>query len=198
MKKGYVEIDNKIYHFDEITGRLLNYKDNYGRILFIGDSRTVDMLFNDNDGIIINELYDDIVVYARHGHGFNYLKETIEEYGLNSFDTLISWMGANDKGIFDEYELYYEYLLSLNKNIILCTVGPTKDEYLESNDYSNNNMKKYNESLINFSNKYNIHVIDLYSYIIDNQILIKDDGIHYLPKTNYQLLGYIVGDIEKK
>ena len=44
-----------------------------GRVIFVGDSRTIDM-FADSDTALYGEQHDGIRVYANHGKGYSYLE----------------------------------------------------------------------------------------------------------------------------
>ncbi len=167
------------------------------RILFIGDSRTIDM-FADSDETISGAMHDGITVYAKHGYGFDFMKESVNNFGLENFDVLVCWMGANDHGIFDSYANYYSSLLDNGKTIILCTVGPTDDEHLVSYDhpnYENAMMQKYNESLLSYAKEKGIKVIDLYAYISNNVSIDPADGIHYTPRPTTSIWKYILSSI---
>ena len=103
--------------------------DGYGRMLFIGDSRTVD-IFSEEKDKILGEKHDDITVYCMDGAQFKFMTDSIDDIGLDGFDTLISWMGCNEFGDFSRYGPYYDDLLEKGKQLVVCTVGPTKDECL--------------------------------------------------------------------
>lgn len=168
----------------------------YGRVLFIGDSRTIDM-FADSDEDIFNEVHNDIAVYGGHGLGLDFMKEAVNDYGIDNFDTLVSWMGANEDGNFDGYGQFYEDLMSRGKKIVVCTVGPTEDGYLHSGDedhYQNATMLRFNRSLSQWADSNNVRVIDLYKFISESDGVTVDhgDGIHYLPRPTTALWRYIV------
>lgn len=175
-------------------------QDDYGRIVFVGDSRTIDM-FYDSDDNIYGELHDDIVVFGGHGEGLDFLVESIEGYGLDRFDTLVVWMGANERGNFVGYGEFYSDILSAGKKMVLCTVGPTDNNYLHYNsdgyDYMDELMQQYNLSLTEWAEKNGVKIIDLYSYIKESQMVGIDpeDGIHYLPRPTTEVWKYIVKEI---
>ena len=165
-----------------------------GRILFIGDSRTIDM-FADSDDTISGAVIDGITVYAAHGRGYDYLTGVINDYGIDSFDTLITWMGANDAGDFSRYAGYYESILAAGKRLVLCTVGPTNDNTLaewDHPDYENEKMTNYNSSLVSWAQQHGVNVIDLYSFIASNVQIDDADGIHYLPRPTGSIWAYIL------
>ncbi|MCR4596556.1 MAG: SGNH/GDSL hydrolase family protein [Lachnospiraceae bacterium] len=167
------------------------------RILFIGDSRTIDM-FADSDDELIEMQSDGIVIYARHGFGYDYMVETVTNYGADNFDVLVTWMGANDHGDFSRYNNFYNELLSKGKKIIVCTVGPTQDDNLaewDHPDYENSNMIKYNTALQKWAADNGVKVIDLYSYISSNVQIDPADGIHYTPRPTTSIWEYICNNI---
>lgn len=167
-------------------------KDGYGRILFVGDSRTVDMFSAEVDRIA-GDVYDGITVYAHDGDQYDEMVADVNNAGIDSFDTLVSWMGCNDFGKFGEYGSYYEQLMSQGKNVVVCTVGPTVDEcLLDDMDwfyYPNENQIKYNNSLVAWANSKGVRVIDLYSFISNSTTItvVPTDGIHYLPQPTTEL-----------
>jgi len=162
-------------------------KTDYGRILFVGDSRTVDMFSADRDKIL-GEVYDGITVYAEDARSYTFLIETMSSAGTENFDTIISWMGCNDYGNFANYQPHYEGLLREGKRLILCTVGPTLDSGLtndfDKTHYLNDFQIAYNSALWTWANANGVKVIDLYSYLANTTDVYLDpaDGIHYQPK----------------
>lgn len=177
----------------------------YGRILFCGDSRTVDM-FSEPLSEIRNEVHDGIPVYCKDGCKYEYMVNAVDEYGMDNFDTLVSWMGCNNYGDFSQYGPYYEQLLSQGKKLVLLTVGPTVNEYLDGDFdkeyYTNDRQIKFNDSLKAWANGKDVKVIDMYSYI-DNAmnnsggiIINPTDGIHYYPQPNPDLWSYILSNLK--
>ena len=167
-----------------------------GRILFLGDSRTVDM-FSDLADHIDGRVEDNIVVYAWNARGYDYMAKTVDEYGHENFDTLVSFMGANDRGYFAPYANYYVTLLQEGKQLVLCTVGPTETEWLSEADspsYGNEKMLAYNADLLEFAIVYNVPVIDTYGFIVEH-IEIDPDGIHYLPRPTTELWEFILSNL---
>lgn len=172
----------------------------YGRMLFIGDSRTVD-IFTETDDRIMGDVHDNIIVYCVDGAQFKFMTDSIDTCGLDNFDTLVSWMGCNEFGDFSQYGPYYDELLEKGKKIIVCTVGPTKDECL-LNDvdylyYPNANQIRYNNSLKEWAEGAGVRVIDLYTYIDSVDTIYQDpmDGIHYFPKPNPELWNHILKEL---
>ncbi len=171
-----------------------------GKVLFIGDSRTIDMFADSNEELIAYDAGDDFVVYAKHGYGFDYMKGIIDNYGKENFDILVTWMGANDAGYFDKYGSYYDELLQAGVKMIVCTVGPSDDDGLVPADhpnYEDDKMTGFNSGLVEWAEKNDVRVIDLYDYIKESPTISIDpnDGIHYLPRPTTELWDYIVNSI---
>ena len=170
------------------------------RILFIGDSRTIDMFADSDDEMSGYDAGDDIVVFAKHGHGFDYMTKVIKNYGTDNFDVLVTWMGANDHGDFSKYAGYYDGILENGKRMIVCNVGPTDDAGLIANDhpdYENSRMIAYNTELVKWAEENDVKVIDLYEYINSTATVTIDpkDGIHYLPRPTVELWDHIVSEL---
>lgn len=169
-----------------------------GRILFVGDSRTIDM-FADSDESLEGEEHDGVIVYARHGHSFYYLEWLTEEIDVNKDDTLITWMGANDRGYFPSYGALYDALLEEGVRLVVCTVGPTgidKAEESYNEPYENKYMQQFNTALMSWAAANSVPVIDLYSYVNRNVEIDMSDGIHYLPRPDPELWEYILERLE--
>ena len=171
------------------------------RTLFIGDSRTIDM-FADSDDTIWGQVHNDIEVYAGHGLGFDFMVEAINDYGEDSFDILVTWMGANDRGDFSRYRDYYNELINDGKVIVVCTVGPMDDEHLTEWDhpyYEDSNAVKINKDMVEWACEKGISYIDMYAYIkslVPEQLTIDEaDGIHYSPRPTRVLWEHILGEL---
>ena len=172
-----------------------------GNIVFVGDSRTIDM-FYDSDDKIWGEEHDGIEVYAKHGGGFSWLEEVYAGGGIgDDTNTLVTWMGANDNGDTSQYESFYQAAMDAGLRVIICTVGPTDDNYLEEGDktnYSNSKMTQYNDSIKDWANNNGVTVIDVYSFIESTSTIQIDqaDGIHYYPRPTTEIWDYILGRIK--
>ncbi len=194
---GLIKDENDIKVDDDTTATVEASVDtpvDLGRILFVGDSRTIDM-FADSDETVWGQSHDDITVYAGHGMGFDFMQGAINDCGHENFDTLVTWMGANDRGDFSIYRSYYDELIGEGKTIIVCTVGPTQDDDLaewDHPDYENSNMTKYNSELQKWASQNGVKVIDLYSYISSNVQIDPADGIHYTPRPTTSIWAYIL------
>ncbi|WP_026498590.1 SGNH/GDSL hydrolase family protein [Butyrivibrio sp. WCD2001] len=172
------------------------------KVLFIGDSRTVDM-FSAKRHEIKGEVHNNITVYAKDGASFGYMKNTLKKVNLSDYDLVVSWMGANDRGNFKKYSSYYK---KLNKkkgvNLVLCTIGYSDDRKLgDIGDilyYNNGIMQSYNKELTRWAKKNHVKTIDLYSYT-KNHIRARDNnGVHYVPNPTVDLWNYTVKQISKK
>ena len=181
---------------EETTQPQQPQKVDYGRILFVGDSRTVDM-FDAGASSFYGRDEGGVTVYCQNGGNFGFFIDTVEGVKLENFDTLVTWMGCNDRGSFGDYENYYNYLLSMGKTIVVCTVGPTEDQYLvdeyDQTYYVNSLMVAYNNSLVSWANAHGVKVIDLYSYLSGNSAYYLDpaDGIHFQQQPTYGIWTYI-------
>ena len=175
-------------------------QEGYGRIIFTGDSRTMD-LFSAQADEIRGDVQNGIPVYCKNGCQFQYMVDAINEYGMDNFDTLVSWMGCNEFGDFSKYGPYYDSLIESGKTVVVCTVGPTADDQLLDDEdylyYPNANQINYNNSLTAWANERGVKVIDLYSYISNSSTIsvVPGDGIHYLPQPTTELWTYILGSL---
>lgn len=164
------------------------------RVLFVGDSRAVDM-FSSKAGSINGKKKNGIRVYARDGATFAFLQESVNQCRLKNFDTLVVWMGTNDSGNFSNYSTYYNKLLKKGKKIILCKVGPIRDDMLSdawrpwfSNELT---VKQYNTALRKWAKKKGVGVIDTYGFVRKN-VKFQSDGIHYQSRSSKKIWTYIL------
>ncbi len=171
-------------------------------VLFIGDSRTVDM-FSATKHDIKGKKYNNITVYAQDGGNYDYMKKTLKKVNLKKYDVIVSWMGANDRGNFDKYESYYKKL-SRKKDIklVLCTIGYSDNnklgdmgDILYYNDYI---MQRYNKGLTKWAKKNEVETIDLYKYTKCNVEARANNGVHYVPSPTVKIWNYAVKKINKK
>lgn len=168
------------------------------RLIFVGDSRTIDM-FADSDEPLEGEEHDGVLVYARHGHAYDYLESLVTGIGVNEKDTLVTWMGANDRGIFPPYGALYNRLLEEGVRLIVCTVGPTGSDLVEvwyNEPYANEYMQQFNRDLMTWAAANDVPVIDLYTYVSRNVEIDMSDGVHYLPRPDPVLWGYILEKLQ--
>ena len=203
MKKTIAVIAALLLGVAVLVGAAFKAKDkaDYGRMLFVGDSRTVDIFTAENDGVL-GEVHDGIMVYAHDYDTYKAMNEYINEYGVDNFDTLVTWMGCNSYGDFSHYQECYDDLLARGKKIIVCTIGPTADEYLASDfdreNYTNEREIQFNNSLTDWAKKKGVKVIDLYSYISKSSTVAPSpaDGIHYYPQPTTELWNYILENLK--
>ncbi len=176
-----------------------NQSDNagLGKIFFVGDSRTVDM-FDGNTSEIYDYDAGGIRVFARDGCHCAYLTDVLGNHSMDEFDTLVSWLGCNDNNDAALYEQVYENLISQGKTVIVCTVGPTRDEFLSGDfdtaNYPNEKMIAFNRNITAWAGSHGVRVIDLYSFV-QNNIEISPDGIHYNPKPTTAIWNYIISSL---
>ncbi len=203
MKKTIAVIAALLLGVVVLVGAAFKGKDkaDYGRMLFVGDSRTVDMFTSETDDIR-GEVHDGITVYAHDCYAYDQMIEYINEYGVDNFDTLVTAMGCNSYGDFSQYKTCYNDLLSKGKKIIVCTVGPTADECLANDfdreNYTNDLQIKFNKSLKAWAKKKGVKVIDLYSFIDNSTTIVISpaDGIHYYPQPTPELWRYILENLK--
>jgi hypothetical protein len=142
-------------------------------------------------------------VYCQNSCDFSFLVEVVDEYGVDNFDTLVSWMGCNDRGDFSQYGPYYDQLIAQGKKVVVCTVGPTQDEYLnkgngDSINYVDANQVKYNDALKAWAKGQGVKVIDLYTFISKSKTITisTEDGIHYFPQPTTELWSYVLSSLK--
>ncbi|WP_029323903.1 SGNH/GDSL hydrolase family protein [Butyrivibrio sp. AE3004] len=172
------------------------------KVLFIGDSRTVDM-FSAEKSEINGKVYNNITVYAQDGATCGYLKKTLKKVDLKKYDVVVSWMGANDHGNFDKYSSLYK---KLNKkkdlNLVLCTIGFSDNGKLgDLGDclyYNDGIMQRFNKGLNKWAKKNDVETINLYSYTKKHVRARDNNGVHYVPNPTVDLWNYTVKQIIKK
>ncbi|WP_026494952.1 Ig-like domain-containing protein [Butyrivibrio sp. WCD3002] len=195
VKTGRTVINVK----EKKTGRklkiILSVADESTRTLFIGDSRSVD-LFTAKPGTYEGYVKHDMVIYTADGAADSYAEKIFKYTDLSDYDTVVSWLGANNYGNFSPYKKIYNKFLSRGLNLILCTVGAVKPEYFPEGDehyFGVNIIGHYNSCLKKWAKgKSRVSVIDLYKYTKNNVYIETRDGVHYLPKPTKVLWKYIV------
>ncbi len=191
--KKYTDYKCKIY---------LIVADKSVRTLYYGDSRSVD-LFTPQPGHILGKVSKGMVVYAMDGGRCYDMEQMLYNYiDLDDYDYIVSWMGANNYGNFNPYKKLYAKLLKKKKKLILCTVGPSKDEYLvpgDENYFGNYVINVFNRNMRQWaSEQKNVKIIDLHHYLVKNNVNIESrDGVHYLPKPYKVLWNYIAKKVKK-
>ena len=171
------------------------------RILFIGDSRTVDM-FSSKEHEIKGEEYDNITVYAKDGATYSYMTKTLKKVNVRNYDIVVTWMGTNDHGNFTKYGNYYKKLKKKNVNLLLCTLGYSDNNRLgDEGDhlyYNDGIMQKFNKQLTKWAKKNEVKTINLYSYTKKKLKTRENNGVHYVPCPTTGLWKYTVRQIRKK
>ena len=185
----------KIYkNKHKLASMKITVTDTLPRTLFIGDSRTV-YLFNKKNIELCGDIRDNIVVYARGGAPSSYINEVLNKEDLSKYDTVISWMGANDRGNFNSYKKYYKRILKSGTRLIIIKVGPVKEDSLDEMGkiWCNTNItNRYNSAMTKWAKKNNVTVLNLNKYITNNVKSYTEDGIHYLPKPNTNIWNKIL------
>ncbi len=171
------------------------------RVLFIGDSRTVDM-FSGKKTKLKGKVKNNITVYALDGADCADMVQILDDVDLDDYDVVVTWMGTNDKGDFSSYIEPYNRLRKRGIKLILCTVGFTDTSKIEDEEdiefYSNDLVKQYNSALKKYAQKNGIGIIDLYKYTEHHIRIQSHNGIHYSPKPTKKLWNYIVKKLIKK
>ncbi|WP_035783534.1 SGNH/GDSL hydrolase family protein [Butyrivibrio sp. MC2021] len=180
---------------EETTAPPVEEKKDYGRIIFIGDSRTVD-IFNGEAYEIYDLNVGNARVFAENCKGYDYMTELLNRYD-GQYDTVITWLGCNDHRNIESYKAAYEGLISRGINLVICNVGPTQSEWLDEGDspfYQNDSMVSFNQQIGAWAADHGVKVIDMYSYVYSN-LQIDSDGIHYSPKENNGIWNYIMNSL---
>ena len=172
------------------------------KVLFIGDSRTVDM-FSAKKSEINGKVYNNITVYAKDGATYGYFKSVLKKVNLKEYDVVVSWMGANDHGHFEKYSSYYKKLnKKKNVHLILCTLGYSDNSKLgDLGDclyYNDGIMQRFNQGLTKFAKKNKVETINLYSYTKRHIAARENNGVHYVPSPTVKLWNYTVHQIDRK
>lgn len=171
-------------------------KSNPKTVVFVGDSRTVGMF-----GSEIDIEYDtvkkqshltreanslkDVDVIAQVGKGYNWVVQNPTTY-----DTYIFWLGVNDLTNIDSYKSYYEELILSGKKVYLCTVGLVNESKETSYGYGikNVDIESFNKQLKTIDNA---EVIDVYQFMLDNELDTGRDGLHYTKDTYEEIYNFI-------
>ncbi|WP_408071147.1 hypothetical protein [Butyrivibrio sp. JL13D10] len=172
------------------------------KVLFIGDSRTVDM-FSADKNEIRGKVYNNITVYAKDGGTYSYMRSTLNRINVKNYDVVVSWMGANDHGNFEKYSSYYKKLKKKTKgHLVLCTIGYSDNNKLgDLGDclyYNDGIMQRYNKGLTKWAKKNKVETINLYSFTKKHITARSNNGVHYVPSPTVDLWNYTVKQIIKK
>ncbi len=165
------------------------------RVVFIGDSRTVDM-FSSVKSRINGSFHDNMYVYAKDGGTYTYMVNILNKIHLQKGDILVSWMGCNDHGNFNNYRKCYNKLRKQGITLIVCTLGYSDDSRLvDEGDhlyYNNLTIQGFNRDLVSWAKKKGVKTIDLYKYTVKYIAADEESGIHYNPKPTKRLWKYVV------
>lgn len=156
-----------------------------GKVIFIGDSRTVGMCqsvqINDNEDCSIAEV----------GKGYQWLASADITNKLdaklkqNPNSYVVINMGVNDPGSSNNYIKYYNDLITKYPKIhlVVVSVTPIDDEKAKANNYiiTDSNVTSFNEEIKNGIDSNKISYCDVYSKIKNNFETV--DGIHYKSNT---------------
>lgn len=156
-----------------------------GKVIFIGDSRTVGMCqsvqINDNEDCSIAEV----------GKGYQWLASADITNKLdaklkqNPNSYVVINMGVNDPGSSNNYIKYYNDLITKYPEIhlVVVSVTPIDDEKAKANNYiiTDSNVTSFNETIKNGIDHNKISYCDVYSKIKNNFETV--DGIHYKSNT---------------
>lgn len=156
-----------------------------GKVIFIGDSRTVGMCqsvqISDNEDCSIAEV----------GKGYQWLTSADITNKLdaklkkNPNSYVVINLGVNDPGSSNNYIKYYNDLITKYPEIhlVVVSVTPIDDEKAKANNYiiTDSNVTSFNETIKNGIDRNKISYCDVYSKIKNNFETV--DGIHYKSNT---------------
>ena len=170
------------------------------KIVFVGDSRTVDM-FSAVKTQLKGKKRDNMYVYAMDGGTYEYMVKVLRKVDLQKGDILVSWMGCNDRGDFSHYKDYYNKLRKRGVNLIIGTIGYSdvngmadEGDYLYYNNWV---IQEFNRDLKKWAKKKGVKTIDLYTYTVRHVQVDQESGIHYDPKPTKKMWKYIVKKVNK-
>ncbi|WP_022760510.1 SGNH/GDSL hydrolase family protein [Butyrivibrio sp. AD3002] len=169
------------------------------RTLYVGDSRSVD-LFSATAESVFGEVHNDIVVCALNGANVRFLGEVLDHSDLSDYDMIITWMGANDFGHFKPYIVKYNRLVSKGKKLVVCSVGMTRDAFLDEGGqplFNTGVINRFNIQLMDWAGKKKkVKTVSMNDYIANKVSIDSKDGVHYSPKPNKGLWNYILDKAE--
>ncbi len=170
------------------------------KIVFVGDSRSVDM-FSGTIHEIKGKRKSGIYVYAKDAGNYDYLVWAVNKANMQAGDVLVTWMGCNDRGDFTKYKKYYNKLLKRGIRLIVGTVGFSDDNKLgDEGDvlyYNDTIMRKFNSALTNWAKKKGVKIIALYEYTKKHIKAQSHNGVHYIPKPTQKIWKYILKKVGK-
>ena len=180
-----------------------NANQEISKIVFIGDSRTVQMyafLTNDWSGANyssggVHNVDGDIFV-AQGSMGLDWMKSTgisaAKQY-FNSSTAIVILMGVNDLHNIDNYISYvkenYSSWTSNGSSLYFATVNPCSGSY----SYLNSSIDEFNSKLKNGLPS-SVKIIDTNSYLVSNGYKTTD-GLHYDKSTSDMIYNYIKNNV---
>lgn len=159
-----------------------------GRLIFIGDSRTVGMQ---------NAVRDDSIWSCKVGMGYNWMTITgvpdIEPF-IDDKTSVIILMGVNDPFNLPHYISYINVKASewaaIGARTYFVSVGPLmQDPYV-----TNEQIEVFNASMQ--ASLSGVGYIDIYTYLTENGYATVD-GIHYTDAVSIGIYNYILANLER-
>ncbi|MBQ8305469.1 MAG: SGNH/GDSL hydrolase family protein [Blautia sp.] len=159
------------------------------KLIFIGDSRTVD---------IKNAVNDDSIWSCKVGKGYNWMSSTgvpdIEDE-IEDNTAVIFLMGVNDPGNLVHYINYINAKANewqkLGAQTYFVSVGPvTNDPYV-----TNSQIEVFNDSME--ASLVGVIFIDIYHHLVENGYTTTD-GTHYPDDVSIEIYNYILDHLEEQ
>lgn len=175
--------------------------ESYGKICFIGDSRTVGLGMttanlkanNVNGYSAVNGSCGDVHYLGMVSQGYNWLNNTAINEIPEDVDTVCLWLGVNDLGNINKYiDLYHA--LENKYRVVLFTVGPVDETKYYNASVNNETIAKFNEQLIS---EFPDNTIDLFTWM--NTVgFSSNDGLHYTKGEYYLIANFIEDNLHCK
>lgn len=199
-KIGWQMIGGKRYYFDS-KGRLQeNMQTTSGKIIFVGDSRTVGMK---------SATGSDDVYIAKVGEGYSWLRNTAEAALKNQLTMypdarVVINLGVNDLGNVDNYITRYKTLITSypQATFYFLSVNPVEKKLASSKGYNvtyvnNTKIQEFNKKI---KSAFGATYIDSYSHLVDNGYIVSQgkataDGIHYTTTVSKVIYNYVLNHI---
>jgi Tfp pilus assembly protein PilW len=205
-KKSYIDpSEYEKSDVDTSNNNNSNTSSNAGinRILFIGDSRTVQMyayLTNDWNGANYSSggvhNYDGNIIVAQGSMGLDWMRNTgvpaAKQY-FTSGTAIVIMMGVNDLSNIDNYISYinenYSSWTSNGARVYFATVNPCLGSYA----HLNSSIDSFN-SRLKSSLPSGVKVIDTNNYLM-SEGYVTTDGLHYDKTTSESIYNYIKSNV---
>jgi len=173
------------------------------KIVFIGDSRTVQMyayLTNDWNGANYSSggvhNVDGNIIVAQGSMGLDWMKKTgipaAQQY-FGSGTAIVILMGVNDLSNIDNYISYVSNNVSNwtsnGSSLYFATVNPCSGSY----SHLNSSIDSFNSKLKNGMPS-NVKIIDTNAYLVSNGYKTTD-GLHYDKTTSDMIYNYIKNNV---